>query len=99
MERRHKNGGEFHLVARYQPLIRRLAQLGVLDVVKTEHTFQNKGEAIARTTAVLSDNICAGCEVRIFKECAGRPGQASVTLGSDVTINLPSVTGHLAVAD
>ena len=75
VDRRNKIGGDFHLVARYQPLIRRLGQLGILDAVKSEHTFQNKGEAIAKTTAILDGEICAKCTVRIFKECAGRPRQ------------------------
>ncbi|OUS08471.1 hypothetical protein A9Q96_03235 [Rhodobacterales bacterium 52_120_T64] len=77
VDRRHKTGGEFRLVARYQPLLRRLGQLGVLDRIRPDHTFQNKGDAIEKTTAVLNDDICAGCEARIFKECINRPGPAT----------------------
>lgn len=74
VSRRNADGGEFHLVARYQPLIRRLDQLGVLNAIKPEHIFLNKGEAIARTTTGLNVGICAGCKARIFKECVNRPG-------------------------
>ena len=74
VERRHKIGGEFFLVARYQPLVKRLGQLGVMDVVKPDHVFQNKGDSIALTAPSFDDDICRNCKVRIFKECAGRPG-------------------------
>ncbi|MDP5220696.1 SulP family inorganic anion transporter [Ruegeria sp. 2205SS24-7] len=74
VERRRSLGGDVFVVAHYPPLAKRLKNLGFVDIVGSEHLYENKGEAIAAAIANTGSDICLNCTMRVFKECAGRPG-------------------------
>ncbi len=72
-KRRKKRGGGLYIVTRYEPLIKRLERLHVIEEIGEDHIIASKGDAIKAVTAQLSDDICSTCDARIFRECAGRP--------------------------
>ena len=39
-----------------------------------DHFFVSKEEALLNIVPILEDSICATCKLRIFNECAGKPG-------------------------
>lgn len=49
---------------------------GFLDALGRDHVFADKASAIATIVPRLDDAGCAACRVRLFRECAGRPGAA-----------------------
>lgn len=71
--RRRSRDGRLHLSTRLLAEVDRLRQLGVIDALGTEAVHENKGSAIAAIVPTLDPAICAGCAVRIFRECADRP--------------------------
>jgi SulP family sulfate permease len=72
--RRRARGGGMYIVARYPPLLARLRRLGVVERIGEENFFARKGDAVAGVVARLEASSCTACTVRIFRECAGRPG-------------------------
>ena len=47
---------------------------GFLDTIGRDHVFADKHSAIAAIVPRLDATICASCRVRVFDECAARPG-------------------------
>jgi len=72
-KRRKKRGGALYIVTRYEPMIKRLKRLHVFEEIGEDHLLASKGDAIKKVTEELDDDICATCDARIFRECAGRP--------------------------
>jgi len=54
-------------------MIKRLKRLHVFEEIGEDHLLASKGDAIKKVTEELDDDICATCDARIFRECAGRP--------------------------
>jgi len=54
--------------------LRIMRQLHVFDELGEDNMHNNKGEAIAAAVKAADDDICRGCELRIFMECATKPG-------------------------
>lgn len=81
--RSRAQGGDFHLVARHPPLKRQLKELGVVDVLAEDHLHANKTLAIAAAVPALCDDVCRRCTLRVFTECAERPGALSFDTAQD----------------
>ena len=47
---------------------------GFADRLGADHLFADKHRALATIVPRLDPQICAGCSVRLFEECADRPG-------------------------
>ncbi|MEM8741734.1 MAG: SulP family inorganic anion transporter [Pseudomonadota bacterium] len=67
-------GGEFHMIAQFAPLLNRMAQLHVLDELNEANLHLNKGTAIEAAVAQADNEICRTCRLRVYHECAGKPG-------------------------
>ncbi|TNF22588.1 MAG: SulP family inorganic anion transporter [Rhodobacteraceae bacterium] len=74
IRRARRRGGDFHIIATYPGLLRRLARMGVIDVLGADHLHANKTRAIAMGVPSLRDDICQRCRARVFFECSQRPG-------------------------
>jgi SulP family sulfate permease len=74
IRRARTKGGDFHMVAQFPPLLSRLERLHVIEELGTRNLHQNKGEVIVAAVAQADNEICRTCRLRIFHECAGKPG-------------------------
>jgi SulP family sulfate permease len=63
------DGGSFRIVAHFEPLIKSLDRLHVLDELGADKLYSSKYEALAAATQDLDKHICKGCLREIFKEC------------------------------
>lgn len=86
IRRARKRGGDFHIIATYHGILRQLIRLGVVRVLGRDHLHANKTAAIARAVPELRDDICRGCSLRIFHECAQRPGSLAEDDGHARTV-------------
>jgi len=82
-ERRHARGGSFHLQTRTPKTLSRLARFKVMRSLTKEHIHLSKQQAIAEVLPLLDAETCRKCTVRIFLECAGRPGGADDAEGAE----------------
>lgn len=73
-QRVRAQGRDMHLIASAAPTLRTLKRLGVTRVIGMERIHAHKTEAIAEAVARAEDDICARCTLRVFRECAGKPG-------------------------
>lgn len=69
-----EQGRDMHLIASAAPTLRTLKRLGVMQVIGKENIHAHKTEAIAEAVRRAEDDICTRCTLRVFKECAGKPG-------------------------
>lgn len=76
-QRRHDRGGSFHLQTRTPKTLSKLARFKVMRSLTKEHIHLSKQQAIVEVLPLLDPGICRNCSVRIFLECADRPGGAS----------------------
>lgn len=67
-------GRDMHLIASAAPTLRTLKRFGVLDIVGQDNIHAHKTEAIVEAVRRADDGICARCTLRVFTECAGKPG-------------------------
>ncbi len=58
------------------------AQTGFTDKLGADHVFPTKRQALHTIIGQLSPEVCARCTVRIFEECASRPGATAATAAS-----------------
>jgi SulP family sulfate permease len=63
------DGGSFRIVAHFEPLIKSLDRLHVLDELGQDKLYSSKFEALAAATQDLDKHICKGCLRDIFVEC------------------------------
>lgn len=73
-ERRKKRGGAFHLQTKTPRLLSKLARFKVMKELTKEHIHLSKNDAIAIATQEVDTEVCRGCKLRIFSECAALPG-------------------------
>ena len=52
-------------------------QTGFSNKLGPDHIFPTKRQALHTIIGKLSPEICAQCRVRIFEECASRPGASA----------------------
>lgn len=74
IRRARRAGADFHIFTTNAPALRIMRQLHVFDELGEDNMHNNKGEAIAAAVKAADDDICRSCELRIFMECASKPG-------------------------
>ncbi|GIX12832.1 MAG: sulfate transporter [Paracoccaceae bacterium] len=67
-------GGDVHIVAQATPLLNRLARLHVLEALGPGNLHLSKATAIAAAVEQADNEICRPCRLRVFHECARKPG-------------------------
>ncbi|WP_323765758.1 SulP family inorganic anion transporter [Marinovum sp.] len=77
IRRARRAGGDFHIIAIFPGMLRRLARLGVLKALGEDNLHGGKSGAIAAAVPTLRDDICRDCSLRVFSECRFRPGGAA----------------------
>lgn len=72
------NGGTFHIVALFPPLLESLRRFHVVEEIGEDHLHISKGDALAATIPEIDQNICATCSKRVFLECDTLPAAPKV---------------------
>ena len=70
-------GGDLYFHRPRTQVLQTWAQTGFTDKLGADHIFPTKRQALHTIVDQLSPDICAQCTVRIFEECASRPGAAA----------------------
>ena len=68
------NGGTFHIVALFPPLLECLRRFHVIDELGEEFLHISKGDAVSAAVQHLNMTVCRNCTARVFTECAELPG-------------------------
>jgi SulP family sulfate permease len=71
---RRTAGGDLYFHRPRTQVLQTWEQTGFTTKLGTDHVFSTKRQALHTIIAQLSPEICAKCQVRIFEECAQRPG-------------------------
>jgi SulP family sulfate permease len=74
VRRRREAGGDAYFYSVRKPVEELLDRTGALEVIGRDHLFAGKREAFATVIDRLDPEICRRCTVRIYEECAQRPG-------------------------
>ena len=64
-----ERGGSFRIVAHFEPLIKSLERLHVLDELGKGMLYSSKFEAINAATKDFDNHVCKGCLREMFVEC------------------------------
>ncbi len=72
--RRRECGGDLYFHRPRPPVLALWQRTGFLQRLGPNHVFADKHHAIATIVPLLDAAVCAGCTVRLFDECAARPG-------------------------
>ncbi|WP_254050122.1 SulP family inorganic anion transporter [Limimaricola cinnabarinus] len=72
--RARRMGLGFLLIAANPEIIDVLRRLGVLDALGARNVHAHKSDAIREAVAQARDTVCARCSLRVYHECAGKPG-------------------------
>ncbi len=72
--RRAELGGALYFHRPRPQVITLWQRTGFLDRLGADHVFPDKHRAIAAIVPTLDPAVCAACTVRLFEECAQRPG-------------------------
>ncbi len=75
--RRLAKGGDLYFHRPRPPVVALWRQSGFIDRLGADHFFADKRSAIAAIVPRLDGEVCAGCQVRCFEECARQPGAAT----------------------
>ncbi|WER44576.1 SulP family inorganic anion transporter [Cupriavidus sp. WKF15] len=67
-------GGDLYFHRPRTQVLQTWEQTGFTTKLRTDHVFSTKRQALHTIIGQLSPDICAQCQVRIFEECAQRPG-------------------------
>ncbi|MDD9725392.1 SulP family inorganic anion transporter [Roseovarius sp. SK2] len=67
-------GGTFHIVAMFPPLLECLRRFHVIEEIGEDHLHISKGDALSSVIVEISPSICAVCTKRVFSECDYLPG-------------------------
>jgi SulP family sulfate permease len=72
--RRRELGGDLYFHRPRPQVLAMWRRTGFLARLGEDHVFPDKHRAIATIVPLLDDAVCARCTVRLFEECAMRPG-------------------------
>ncbi|WP_423228799.1 SulP family inorganic anion transporter [Pseudaquabacterium rugosum] len=76
LQTRRARGGDLWFHRPRPDVLAQWRRDGLLARLGTDHVFSDKREALAAIVPRLDPAVCAGCSVRLFAECAQRPGAA-----------------------
>lgn len=62
-------GGSFHIIALFPPLLDSLRRFHVIDELGDDNLHISKGDALAAAITEINLHICAKCHKRVFLEC------------------------------
>lgn len=68
-------GGSFHIVALFPPLLECLRRFHVVEEIGEDRLHISKGDALAAAIERLDMSVCATCTRRVFTECARLPAE------------------------
>ncbi|SPR96264.1 SulP family inorganic anion transporter [Cupriavidus taiwanensis] len=74
LSERRALGGDLYFHRPRTQVLQTWAQTGFTDKLGADHVFPTKRQALHTIINQLSPEVCARCTVRIFEECASRPG-------------------------
>jgi SulP family sulfate permease len=74
LRERRAAGGDLHFHRPRPDVLALWERSGFLDRLGRDHVYADKSSAIAAIVPRLDDATCAACHVRLFRECAARPG-------------------------
>ncbi|WP_354674646.1 SulP family inorganic anion transporter [Cupriavidus alkaliphilus] len=77
LSERRAIGGDLYFHRPRTQVLQTWAQTGFTDKLGADHVFPTKRQALHTIIDQLSPQVCARCTVRIFEECASRPGATS----------------------
>jgi SulP family sulfate permease len=75
------SGREIYFCSLKAEVMDLLARGGCLSRIGPDNVYRGEGEAIAGVVSRLDPERCACCPVRVFRECAGRPGGEDFVAG------------------
>jgi SulP family sulfate permease len=73
-QRRREMGGDLWFHRPRPPVLAMWQRNGFVQRLGPDHILPDKRQAIARIVPLLDPGVCARCQVRLFDECAERPG-------------------------
>lgn len=76
-------GGSFHIVAMFPPLLACLRRFNVIEEIGEDHLHISKGDALTAALAEIDQSVCATCSKRVFVECTNLPGAYEGSDGVD----------------
>ncbi|MCO4860087.1 SulP family inorganic anion transporter [Cupriavidus sp. WGlv3] len=82
LSERRALGGDLYFHRPRTQVLQTWAQTGFTDKLGADHVFPTKRQALHTIIGQLSPEVCARCTVRIFEECASRPGATAATAAS-----------------
>ncbi|UDM49276.1 SulP family inorganic anion transporter [Cupriavidus sp. MP-37] len=82
LSERRALGGDLYFHRPRTQVLQTWAQTGFTDKLGADHVFPTKRQALHTIIGQLSPEVCARCTVRIFEECASRPGGAAAPAAS-----------------
>ncbi len=74
LSERRAAGGDLYFHRPRTQVLQTWEQTGFTAKLGPDHVFPTKRQALHTIIAQLSPEVCAQCQVRIFEECAQRPG-------------------------
>jgi len=74
IRRLREEGGSFHMIALFPPLLESLRRFHVVAALGEENLHISKGDALAAAIRGIEMDVCARCAKRVFLECADLPG-------------------------
>ncbi|MGQ7843741.1 SulP family inorganic anion transporter [Granulosicoccus sp. 3-233] len=77
--RSRKAGGDLHVVIAYKETVLALKRMNLFSVIDKSRVHPSKAEAIGAVMEQVDPDICAGCRIRAFVECAGKPAPDGVS--------------------
>lgn len=72
LDRARRNGRDLHLIAANPQVLDVLERFGIIAKLSESNLHNHKSTAIEAAVLAADDDICAGCRLRIFHECAGK---------------------------
>jgi len=73
-----EEGGDFHISIAFSETVRALDRMKLFDVLGKSNLHLSKAVAIGAVVEQVDPDICAGCTIRAYIECSGKPSPEGV---------------------
>ncbi|CAO3359439.1 SulP family inorganic anion transporter [Azospirillum palustre] len=67
-------GRDMHVIVAAKPILEAMRRFHVTETIGAPNLHSHKTDAMAAAVRHADDSICATCELRLFRECAGKAG-------------------------